>query len=106
MDKFGICKKCKWVYFFVSRQYAENEVKKFNEYFETLSDDKKKDYYGGKGSNIKSYEFCHCGESYKNFRDALNSEVPSGSTVSPIIKWEKPEVFQKELKAIILDKKE
>jgi len=80
------CKKCGWVAFQVSRKHAESEVKRFNEYFNTLSKKEQDDYYGGKGSSIHQYEHCMlCDGSYKNFRDSIPGDVPDGCTLSPII---------------------
>ena len=83
--KLITCNKCGWVYFAVSREYAENEVKTFNEYFKTLSKEDQELYYGGKGANIKSYEKCWCGNNHTNFRDSSHGDCPDGCTLSPII---------------------
>ena len=84
--KHRICKVCKWVAFPVTRKYAEAEVKKFNKYYSTLTEQDQISHYGGHGSSITRYETCtFCGGSYKNFRAAKNSEVPFGSTMGPII---------------------
>lgn len=84
--KYVLCKKCFWVHFEVSREHAESEVKKFNEYFQTLSEEDKDRLYGGIPSMIQKYERCNmCGGSYKNFRVAKSEEVPFGSRVGPII---------------------
>lgn len=84
--KYVICKHCKWVMFEVTREYAKNQVKEFNEYFDTLTKEQQQDFYGGNKSSIRSYESCMlCGTCYHNFRKAKKSEVPFGSTVNPII---------------------
>jgi len=81
-----ICKSCGWVSFAVTRKKAENEVKSFNEYFDTLTKKEQKEYYGGRKSTIDFYEHCFlCNGPYTNFRKAKNSEVPYGSTLQPII---------------------
>jgi hypothetical protein len=82
------CLKCGWVYFEVTREYAENEVKKFNEYFNGLTKEKQDEYYGGRGSSIKTYEQCWCGSDYKNFRDSKEGDCPNGVTMSPMIRKE------------------
>lgn len=79
------CEKCGWVYMQVSRNHAESEVIEFNKYFDSLSKKDQDDLYGGKGSNIKSYEFCWCSNNYKNFRDSKPNDCPYGCTISPII---------------------
>ena len=80
------CKKCGWVHFAVSREFAENEVKTFNEYFDTLTLVEQMDNYGGRKSSIEKYEHCGlCGNHYSNFRVALDSDAPIGCTLGPII---------------------
>ena len=81
------CNKCGWVHFAVSREFAENEVKRFNDYFNTLTEDKQQKYYGGKSSSIKHYEHCSlCGNPYTNFRESEEDDCPIGVTLGPIIK--------------------
>jgi hypothetical protein len=77
--------KCGRVYFGVSRAYAEAAVKRFNEYFDGLSPDTQRDFYGGNRSSIASYEQCWCGTSYKEFRPFKEGDCPDGVTMSPII---------------------
>jgi len=80
------CDKCCWVHFVMSRQEAENSVKQFNDYYDTLSIEKQNDYYGGHKSSITNYEYCfRCNNHYKNFIPANNSDCPIGSTLQPII---------------------
>lgn len=80
------CKSCGWVHFGVSREYAENEIRHFNEYFESLTEKERQDYYGGRRSSIKEYDRCDlCGGSYKNFRPAEVGDCPNGVTLGPII---------------------
>lgn len=96
------CDSCGWIHFSVTRQYAEDEVKKFNDYYDTLTKEMQQENYGGRGSSIVSYERCgFCGGSYKNFVDALDSEIRMGSTVSPIIEWNKKKVFKEELAKVL-----
>lgn len=83
--KCRTCKSCGWVYFGVSREYAENEVKKFNRYFKKLSLKDRKDYYGNKPANILPYETCWCGNSYTNFKKSKKNDCPNGVTMSAII---------------------
>lgn len=78
------CNHCKWVHFSRTLEQVTTEVDKFNAYYDTL-DDKTKSYFGRK-SSVKNYIRCHrCGESYKQFRVAEDSEVPNGSTINPIL---------------------
>ena len=81
-----ICNACGWVHFKVARKYAESQVAAFSLYFNSLTKEEQDRHYGGKPSSIKDYESCmRCNNSYKNFRDAKESEVPYGSTLNPII---------------------
>lgn len=81
------CGSCGWVHFEVSRQYAEDEVKTFNEFYETLDKEEKLMYYGNEGAKISNYESCdRCGASYKNFYEGNNDFLLSGHTIGPIIK--------------------
>lgn len=83
---YTICNKCGWVHFSYTRKEAQDEVDKFNEFFNTLSEEKQKSYYNGIGASIKSYEHCfRCGASYTEQRIALKEELPLGSTIQPII---------------------
>lgn len=80
------CNKCGWVHFQVSREYAENQVRNFNAFYDRL-DAKGKSNYAGH-SNIENYETCRgfrCGENYKNFRGTNPGDCPPGCTTNPII---------------------
>ena len=84
--KTRTCKTCGWVAFPVTREYAEDEVKRFNEYYDMLSAEEKEDYYGSKSSTIDNYERCFfCRGSYKNFRESEPGDCPLGCTLQPII---------------------
>jgi len=81
------CNKCGWVHFGVSREFAEAEVERFNDYFHTLTEEKQRSNYGGRCSSIKQYEHCSfCGNDYTDFRDAEENDCPRGVTLGPIIK--------------------
>lgn len=82
--KCRTCLKCGWVYFGVSREYAEDEVRRFGEFFHA-STPEIQEMYGGHPSSIKMYEQCWCGNTYENFRDSLPGDCPNGVTMSPII---------------------
>jgi protein-arginine kinase activator protein McsA len=80
------CNKCGWVHFAVTREHAENEVKKFNEFFDSLTEEQREDSYGGRRSTMKEYENCFfCGNTYEDFRDAKEDDCPIGVTLGPII---------------------
>jgi len=80
------CNKCGWVHFAVTREHAEEEVRRFNEYFDGLTEEKQQDYYSGNKSSIKSYEKCFCcGNEYTNFRESVDGDCPVGCTIQPII---------------------
>lgn len=90
MANLKTCNKCGWVHFAVSRKHAEDEVTKFNEYFDTLSKKEQDEFYSGKGSSIRQYEHCMlCDGSYTNFRDSKYGDCPDGCTINPIISEDK-----------------
>lgn len=79
------CLKCGWVHFGVTRQHAEDEVSRFNTYFDTLDQDGK-DSFGNKKSSIRHYERCFfCSGPWTNFRPYLEGDCPEGVTIQPII---------------------
>ena len=75
------CLKCTWVSFAVTREYAEDEVKRFNEFFSTLTKEDQQKYYKGEGSSLKSYTCQLCGGS--KFKKT-NREM-MGHTINPVI---------------------
>lgn len=80
------CKHCGWNHMGVSRKYAEDEVKQFNEYFDTLSPEKQDLYYGGKKSSVASYEFCFgCGK--PSDMQLPTRDIGDGHTIQSVI-WE------------------
>lgn len=65
--QYAKCNRCGWVHFEVTREDAEGCVER--------------------GGSMDSYEYCfRCGNNYRDFSDSDGSEVPSGSTVQPIIR--------------------
>ena len=86
-NKYLKCSKCGHIHFMVTREYAQNEVERFNEYFNSLSKEKQESYYGGNPSNIASYERClMCSETHKTAIDCEEWEIPMGVTLNPMIK--------------------
>lgn len=78
------CGNCGEVHFPVTRGYAEAQVHKFNEYYQTLHI-KEKGYYGGPAT-VLQYEKCkNCGGNYKEFKDFREGDCPEGCTINPII---------------------
>lgn len=78
------CKKCNWVYFGVTKKFAQDGIDTFNEFYDN-ADDEVKSHYNGK-SSMSDYDTCYrCGNDYKNFEEAKNGDVPSGCTISPMI---------------------
>jgi len=86
MKDIVTCTKCGWVSFAVSKAFAENEVKKFNTYFDSLPKREQIKYYGGDGASIDEYTCMRCGGN--EFRPAKTDDYPVGCTLSPVI-WEK-----------------
>ncbi len=81
------CKNCGWVHMEVTRKFAENEMKKFNDYFDKLSFKDQMDFYNGVGSSIYQYEHCFmCDGPYTDFRKYNVGDCPTGCTINPIIR--------------------
>lgn len=80
------CKKCGHGHFAVSRSYAEKEVARFNEYFDSLTKEEQENNYGGNKSNIESYEKCfRCGAKYTESEVCQEDDLPLGVTLQPLI---------------------
>jgi hypothetical protein len=84
------CLRCKRVSFAVSAAYARQQTDDFNDFFAKLPDDKKKMFAcGPNGADIRSYFQCmQCGNSFKNFRDAVEGGCPMGCTLSPVVRYD------------------
>lgn len=79
------CLKCGWVAFGVTRKWAEDEIEKFNGFFDRAPKDVQESY-GNRRSTIRSYDRCFlCGGPHTNFRDAKPNDAPQGITMQPII---------------------
>lgn len=84
-DQVNVTCKCGWVSFAVTKEYAENQVKEFNAWFETQSQETK-DNYGGVGSDIHAYACQRCGnEDPGVYRPAVEGDCPDGCTIGPVI---------------------
>ncbi len=79
------CLKCGTVAFRVTREFAEQAVKRFNEYFQTLTPDVQQECYGGIAASMALYEYCWCGNTGEGFREYREGDCPEGVTLSPII---------------------
>lgn len=83
---YRTCNQCGWVHVAVSRQYAEDAVAPFLEYFNGLSKETQESLYGGKQNVIQDYETCEfCGGPHTNFREYKHGDCPDGCTIGPII---------------------
>ncbi len=85
-NKEKTCNKCGWVHFGVTSDFAEAEVKRFNEMYDELTAAEKERYYGSNPASMASYEKCsRCGNTYKDFRESKEDDCPNGCTIGPII---------------------
>ena len=77
--KTVVCTKCNWTSFAVTREKAEREVAKFNDYFEALSQEDQQMFAGP--ASVESYvcEFCG-GRKFKP-----GNSASKGSTINPVI---------------------
>lgn len=80
------CKNCGWVHMGVSREYAEEQVKKFNEFYVTLPPESQELYYNNKPASIDEYLACmRCGAEWSKFRRFEDGDCPDGCTIGPIV---------------------
>ncbi len=78
------CNQRGWVAFGVTREFAQTEVERFNQFYQSSAPEVR-DLYGGP-SSIAHYECCHrCGNEYTEFHDSEEGDCPAGCTLSPII---------------------
>ena len=77
------CTHCSWVSMLVTREYANNQIKEFNEWFEKQSDATKK-HYSNTPSTIKNYACLVCGK-FGPYRDYQEGDCPEGCTIGPVI---------------------
>lgn len=85
MSDLCTCTKCGTVHMAYTREQAEISVENFNRYYDTLTPELQKEYYGGKGASVLDYQQCWCGS--KNFRAFKEGDCPEGVTIGPVI-WE------------------
>ena len=79
------CKQCGRVFMGVTLEYAQTAVKEFNDFIDGASD-LVKEMYDNHRASIDSYLECFCcGNTYENFRDAVEGDCPRGCTMSPIL---------------------
>jgi len=79
-----VCTKCGWVHFALSRAECEAEIARYNAWHAAQPDEVRAHCSGP--SSMALYDRCElCRGSYKNFRPAMNDEVPHGSTIGPLL---------------------
>lgn len=79
------CNHCGWVHMGVTRQFAENAVAEFNDYFAKQSQETK-DLFGNKPASIHEYEHCGlCNGPHTDMREFTAGDCPDGCTIGPII---------------------
>lgn len=80
------CCKCGWVHYEMSMEEIVQNVKTFNDYYDTLTETEQQTYYGGNKSSIERYTKClNCGNIYTDFRDSKEGDCPDGCTINPIM---------------------
>lgn len=78
-----VCKKDGWQHFAVTRKYAEEQVKTFNDWYEKQSQDIKR-MYGGP-SRLEDYSCQLCGGTdFREFIIGIDKQL-YGSTIGPVI---------------------
>lgn len=74
-----VCLKCNKTSFAVSKQYAENEIKHFNDYYYSQPKETQ-DLFAGP-SSVDNYKCIYCnGDQFKP-----GNTAPDGSTLNPVI---------------------
>jgi len=78
------CRKCGRVHVGISAQEALDSVERFNEFYDSASEEVQVNY--GSRASIDNYLSCFgCGG--KQFRKSVEGDCPEGTTISPVI-WE------------------
>lgn len=83
VDNLATCDACGRVALVVTRDYATDEVRRFNEYYDTL-DTETQSHFGGR-SSLDHYAYCLCGKT--NFHPATPGEAKraNGHTINPVV---------------------
>lgn len=84
------CLNCGWVHMGVTREHAEQESRKFMDYYDGLDEKERHEFYGGDKTYervLSQYERCFfCGQTDpKNYRPSLPGDCPGGCTIQPVI---------------------
>jgi hypothetical protein len=81
------CNKCKWVHFEVSLDYCKKWEDEWKTYYKNLNAEGKKAYGLKSAPKIEDeYLNCsRCNNTYTDFHDSTDDEVPNGSTIGPIL---------------------
>jgi hypothetical protein len=78
-----VCKNCSWISFAVTREFAENEVNRFNEWFDKQPPETQECYSGH--SSVDDYTCLHCCRSdFRPFDPTIDPDI-TGSTIGPVI---------------------
>ena len=76
------CTNCGWVHMGLTREYAQAEVDRFNEFYDAAAPEVQENYAGR--STIEGYEGCfRCGKN--DFRPSKDDDCPRGCTIQPTI---------------------
>src|SRR5690606_12280737 len=81
---FVTCCRCRWVHFAITHEWAESQVRQFNEYYDRLTPEQQGENYNGRRASMADYTGCrHCGGN--EFRPARTGDCPDGCTIGPVI---------------------
>ena len=82
-----ICLACNWVHCQVSKEYVDKWEADWVIHWSTLTPEGRDAYGVNAGPpSSKQYLRCFlCSGPHTNFRDALDAEIPYGSTIQPIL---------------------
>lgn len=88
MNNYAKCAKCGWLHFNMSLEKCLQWEQEWVYHFNRMTEEQR-GYYGLKESPPKiedEYMSCfRCGNTYKDFIDAVESDAPNGSTIQPIL---------------------
>lgn len=81
--KIVVCPRDRWQHFAVTREYAEAQIKQFNDWYDQQPPETQR-LYSGK-SSLRNYA-CHVcgGTEFRPFDASIDPEL-YGSTISPVI---------------------
>lgn len=81
------CNKCNWVHFTVTAEYIDQWQKDWVVFWNKSTPEIRASYgcMAGPPGPEQYLECFRCGNSYTDFKDTSDSDIPHGSTIQPIL---------------------